>query len=252
MKSLIPTAIFRHKLLVISIALVLALAVGALIIGLQGNNFANSMQQTITQSKSKVAVKLDAMTDQLKSKDTRNKIAGLLAVKAELKDSITCEESQQWWQFTVQYGQATAECALHRKESMALMKGVSDLVDLLQYDMDTRAVLAPALGVKTTEEKLFTAHRNIWRAARDAQQSAKPPEAARTVNDTLIRDLSATVQGWDALISANRAHDAAAFSKAQKTLAKTYDNFPVRAAEFESSLQAAERHLLTAYSAFIN
>lgn len=200
------------------------------------------------------AVMKRTITD--RSKQSSSNQSSALTSITQLKSALTARADCKVSGVDVVSWYGPAKTARETCQSTAdaytkLQTSLGDMETIARYLEATNTALDPALIPTTSGEfAIISDYRDAWRTTVVDLTAQTAPTVLKRQHKTLIAKAQAVLEAWDALNTANNAHDTDAFRAAEKTLNERYSEFRT-SSDALSVLAQSTQSSITRYIALI-
>jgi hypothetical protein len=200
------------------------------------------------------AVMKRTITD--RSKQSSSNQSSALTSITQLKSALTARADCKVSGVDVVSWYGPAKTARETCQSKAdaytkLQTSLGDMETIARYLDETSSALEPALiPTASGEFAIISDYRDAWRTAVVDLTAQTAPTVLKRQHETLIAKAQAVLGAWDALNTANNAHDTDAFRAAEKTLNERYSEFRT-SSDALSVLAQSTQSSITRYIALI-
>lgn len=200
------------------------------------------------------AVMKRTVTD--RSKQSSSNQSSALTSITQLKSALTARADCKVSGVDVVSWYGPAKTARETCQSKAdaytkLQTSLGDMETIARYLDETSSALEPALiPTASGEFAIISDYRDAWRTAVVDLTAQTAPTVLKRQHETLIAKAQAVLGAWDALNTANNAHDTDAFRAAEKTLNERYSEFRT-SSDALSVLAQSTQSSITRYIALI-
>ena len=200
------------------------------------------------------AVMKRTITD--RSKQSSSNQSSALTSITQLKSALTARADCKVSGVDVVSWYGPAKTARETCQSTAdaytkLQTSLGDMETIARYLEATNTALDPALIPTTSGEfAIISDYRDAWRTTAADLTAQTAPTVLKRQHKTLIAKAQAVLEAWDALNTANNAHDTDAFRAAEKTLNERYSEFRT-SSDALSVLAQSTQSSITRYIALI-
>mgnify|MGYP006052529067 CR=1 FL=1 len=200
------------------------------------------------------AVMKRTVTD--RSKQSSSNQSSALTSITQLKSALTARADCKVSGVDVVSWYGPAKTARETCQSTAdaytkLQTSLGDMETIARYLEATNTALDPALIPTTSGEfAIISDYRDAWRTTVVDLTAQTAPTVLKRQHKTLIAKAQAVLEAWDALNTANNAHDTDAFRAAEKTLNERYSEFRT-SSDALSVLAQSTQSSITRYIALI-